>query len=784
MCSAVTRRDERRGERDIDAAGEGALRVLLESARQITPVVIDLGSQAPRLDGFVHSVERGVSPRLIVSPVAGAAIPAQARWSAAVTSTDSANPFRISGTQLVGLTPVSVALMLRGAFFTLALPRRAGRIRRAAGDPLVLIAAGLSAASNVIPIIDLGATACIVDSTFPLDPGLRLDSVQIVNDRRVLRHASAQVIEMIPWLSFQGERRFLCRLALTDQTRPQPYEQPDLLPAELMKPVLGAAVALGVEANMEFARGAATVEFSEIDTAALRFHATDLLVVPESRIVRISFDLFEVHYEGTVRLISSDAGEVRTSLPHVMRRYRNRHEARVSTSKRDLEVHFSFPTTGQRCARQVVDLSKGGLCFVADPHADVLWKDLPLDGGVLRWDSQSLRVGVIRVAGVETQGKHKLRCHVSFSTPIHGSRFTELLAAHRYPELEVHRGDGFERMLTAFREGGLLGPHMERNLQPEHLDRVAAGWERVHRGAVNDVRTLLHRENSEVLATVSGIRAWERTWIGQHMVALPRRRWKSPGTLHMSFIDHVVGRSDCSHMVVFVRVGNTGTSAFFDRFLSLTGSPEAGAKCKIALWSHRGTGLVDKDVVTRPLRSVDEAMLCHAARREYGPIVAAALAYLPGQVHIPRTRAAFAKGGVVRQRSVRLLGPRGRPHFALCKESAELGFSLTFLLNATWLLPVHPPAGLAGGEAGWGQAVAAALAGAETLPSGEKLVVTPGAAPVAILRELGLTLEAEAEIYAYNRTGLLRWFYYLHETYGFRGLRDLMDDETRKAASP
>lgn len=254
------------------------------------------------------------------------------------------------------------------------------------------------------------------------------------------------------------------------------------------------------------------------------------------------------------------------------------------------------------------------------------------------------------------------------------------------------------------------------------------------------------------------------------MVALPGRQWREPAALHASFVEHVLGRADCRAMVVLVRVGNDGATAFFQRFLELDGTGEVGARARVAVWSlARGAHRVrseERGAAVRALRASDEAVVARGAERAFGSIPAAALSYLPGELTLPRTRRAFADVGLLRERRIDVVSQRGRVLAAVVDERSSPGVNLTFLLNATWLVPVHDDLGEDG--LALRLALRTALAHPAQTATGERFLVTPETVAREPVERAGYRLEAHADIFAYNRAGLLRWYHYVHRSYGER----------------
>ena len=114
--------------------------------------------------------------------------------------------------------------------------------------------------------------------------------------------------------------------------------------------------------------------------------------------------------------------------------------------------------------------------------------------------------------------------------------------------------------------------------------------------------------------------------------------------------------------------------------------------------------------------------------------------------------------------SVNLITDRGTPLLALLEERASPGLNLTWLLNCGWVLPladeIRPDA--------LHRAAAELACGPTDATTGDRFILIPEGMDSAPMAEAGFQHEAGVDLYAYNRTGLHRWYYFLREHYGKR----------------
>jgi hypothetical protein len=236
----------------------------------------------------------------------------------------------------------------------------------------------------------------------------------------------------------------------------------------------------------------------------------------------------------------------------------------------------------------------------------------------------------------------------------------------------------------------------------------------------------------------------------------------------------VLPRPDGHFLLFFVKADNRRMNSFYERFFTSAGTSEAVKRATVELWSRAGElaeapGPVEGGFRIRLCKSGDELLVSRAARRALGELAAAALSMLPGEIELPDTAARFAKAGLQRSRSCRLLVSRGQPLYAIIEERTPPGLNLTWMLNANWLLPIHPdldPNGLAI-EA----AVRHVVQSPAQSPVGDRFVIVPEGLFGPPLQAAGFNKLAAVYLYVLNRAGVHRYYYYTASRYGEVGAR-------------
>jgi hypothetical protein len=646
------------------------------------------------------------------------------------------------------------------------IPEGRTSARHVPRDPHVLVVphGGDELALYAMPVVDVSRDGCAVDSADGMPVGERIPEVELWGDRRLLRRATAEVLDSIPWRTPAGDCRFRLRLKLLPVDGVASKHADELSDPARIRAVMEVAALLGTSSTLLIPGGERVQgKLLEAKNAELKLSVDGgELDVPR---VELHLELFGVSYAMTTRVLRGPhEGAVSLAYPLVVRRRQRRYRFRAEVPA-DVSVLLSAynPVTGATVERRLRDLSFGGLSFALDPGEDVLWPGLTLERASLSSPRGNLSLGEVEIRSV--QDGEVCRAALRESSAVDSPKFVDLMAGLRYPHMGVGTGDDFDAMIRLYEEVGLFGEHMTRNLPPVR-DEARLTWQKLHRTDL--CRTLVQREDGHPVAAVSAVRAWEQAWVIQHMVAAPTRRHREPGLLHMAYLDYVLPRPDGRYMVVFVNTANHRITAFLKRFFELTGTPEAISQRDVDLWVLRAgqtiqSPLPSSDLRIRPMRVSDEIVVQRAAERLFGRLGAAALSLREGELQIPETEQTFARDEVRRTRRIDIVTHRGLPLLALVEEQADPGFNLTWLVNATWVLPIH--------DAGLGRDALTAAAhhiatDAEAVGIGDRFLMIPSEMGASTLSECGFDHEAGVAINTYNRAGLHRWYYFVRERYG------------------
>lgn len=741
---------------------------LRAAAAELLPVVVEVGPERRRLCSFVEAV---LDHELVLSPIASQALPDECAWLR-ITPAAGTEHWCISARSFARDAPQRTRVELAGA--KLESPAALSEVSGTATDLLALVVpGGLSGSdSYVFPIQRIGAHQCEIRTSVPIAAGKRLPFVEIVGDRRLLRRASAEVLETLPWVLANGTTTFGCRLGLADTDEDEPARLHDLVtdPSEVRR-ILSLAAAMHASGWYEApgrGRGALLVRDLQKDRA--RF---ELVHEPSGALelgsVRIGLELFAAQYELDVRPVAAHGRELITALPLILRRrLQARRDQRVSVvAPQRVEVEFRHPVTGVSELHEVTEVSFFGLTFSCNSAADALWPGLPLETADLIFEGQRIALGDLVVEDVRhekaTQG---MSCAVTIpsSAIADDPAMIALLANLGHPEVRVHTGEDFEGLHETYVQAGLFGPHMHRNLAPM-LEQTRRVWQVLHKRAGDVVRTFVHGPEGAPNAAVTVMRAWEHAFVLQHFVDASPELGGATGRLQAAYLDYVLPRPDGRYLVFFVKTDNHVMNAYLRRFFASTGTPDAVSRSTVELWIRPGDAAVtggDRDVPPfaslRACEPGDETLLARAAQRAFGSYAAAALSMHPGELYIPDTERRFARAGLERSRTCRVATCDGERAYAVIEERTTPGVNLTWMLNASWILPLHADADRDGA------ALDAVLAGVVAAPSqastGERFLNVPEGLDPERLSAWGFDKEATLYLYVVTRAGLHRLFHY------------------------
>jgi hypothetical protein len=743
-----------------------------QAVATLAPAVVEVGTDPVQLHSFFDRVETAENGRfLLLAPIAAGALPKREHGPVSIHCDQAAAAWTLIARSIVPIANDVARVDLKSARVVSKSTRVSPITRQHKHLSLVTPVAARSAAgddSTVFPIVDLDHDSCVVDVSTPFELGQLLPIVEIVGDRSVLRRCAATVFEIVAWYTPSGARRFRCVLRLAPAAA-----QPSALLEKVDDPVrvrrvLEFAAMSGVQGWFETThgqRGEARFVVAQRDSLELVLYPPREPAGP--RFIKLGFSLFACDYELNVRVLQESESHVLTALPlHVLRGRSFRQEHRQARSPDDLRVSFRNPVTGRSSEHPVVEFSQHKLACELASDEELLWEGLPLDEAHLVGAERDIRLGEVRVASIAPPGRGR---RVELTIPSTHTREALSSLAHSavHTEVSPHDGENFRNMLGIYKQAGLFAPHMRDNLDPV-VTQAKRVWHAIHQGNSDLIQTFVHGPADAPDGAGSFLRAWEHGWVAQHVVNVSQQFNNAAGHVMTALLDFVQRRPDGQHLVFFVKSDNRQMNAFQERFLATSGTSEAAERRTIQFWQHRGTRSrpeFESECRVRRMRRTDEPLVAHAAERVFGEHGSAALSFVPGEFHIPDTMRRYARYGVTRKRVASLVAaPRTPPMWAIVEEITSQGVNFTWMLNASWLFPVH--GALDVDHRGLKAALAHILRQPHQTPTGDIFVNTAGDVDPSVLEGAGFEKLADIYMYTFNRTGINRCFYYVSDRYG------------------
>jgi hypothetical protein len=130
----------------------------------------------------------------------------------------------------------------------------------------------------------------------------------------------------------------------------------------------------------------------------------------------------------------------------------------------------------------------------------------------------------------------------------------------------------FDELLPFFRRAGFMPPEKERVLAP-FLPDVRETFDRAARGPEPLLGARVLREGADVVGYVSCVRSYERTWMFQHLAALPGRR--GGPRLSQGIVEYLLGVEDCDYFKMWFYTKNPFPSRAYGEFARSIEGPDS-----------------------------------------------------------------------------------------------------------------------------------------------------------------------------------------------------------------
>jgi hypothetical protein len=623
------------------------------------------------------------------------------------------------------------------------------------------------------PILDIGVRGLRVESGTPIALGTVLGDLIVLFRREVLRSGEGVVTSCSPALYPHGRLVYECGVRFRsvgqrriDMPASDRLEIDDIV---RVRAILWALcdleyeVAISGPTGMVKGRMLQQTALDRSRVPALRCRVKDADRLPiRSGAVTVECSLFGSGYRFYAR-IADRKGDILTLSPSPkLREWHRRGEERTPFSPQNgAIVSYRHPLTGARRAHPLLDLSSHGFSFPAGTTDDEeLWAGLPLKEVRIKLGDLSFKAAGVAIRAVSPR---RVSVEMHAFPNREADLIRERLIEHGPDPILFHDGVEFERLVDFHRSMNLLEPDMEANLLAS-FEEASRSWRLAHNRRVGLMRTAIVPWRGGIGASLTSVRAYERTWLFQHNAVAPGGVPAGAGQLHGILMRLAAHRSDGEYIAGLIDASATAMHALATSFFQQSAPAHSGATRLVLYAAPAASEEARAEPSVRRLRGRDELLVEHVGARQLDPVCARALGLRSGEIELPRTRAAYAKLGIERTRQAFGAFADDRCAAILLRETASPGLCLSGLLSAAFLLPVLPAADPDGSK----RRALALLARSTRLPGDppKRFLLLPQGEDDRPVLAAGFGAIGQCTFFALHRIGILDYQRYVADRYG------------------
>jgi hypothetical protein len=621
------------------------------------------------------------------------------------------------------------------------------------------------------PILDIGVRGLRVETSAPLGLGTVLGDLIVLFRREVLRSGEGVVTSCSPALYPDGRLVYECGVRYRSASAPR-LERPSSDRLEIddlprVRAILWALCDLEYEVTLSGPTGVVKghmLQQKAVDRGRvpeLRCQVNDADRLPlRSGAVTVECSLFGSGYRFYARL-TERRGDVLTLSPSPkLREWQRRGEERTPFGRESgAIVSFRHSLTGARRAHPLVDLSSHGFSFPPGASDEELWPGLPLKDVRIHLGGLAFKPPEVAIRSVSSS---RVSAEMRDLPDRQADLLREQIIEHGPEPIRFHDGRSFDDLVAFHRSMNLLEPDMEANLVASQ-DEARRTWAVAHDRSAGLMRTAIVPWRGGIGATLTSVRAYERTWMFQHNAVASGQVPAGAGQLHGILMRLAAHRRDGEYIAGAIDASARAMHGLVTSFFTQSAPAHRGAT-RLVLYAAPAAPAPPEDPEVRRLRGRDEALVEHVGARQLDPVCARALGLRAGEIELPKTRAAYAKLGIERTRDAYGAFSGDRCVGVLLRETASTGLCLSGLLSASFLLPVLPDADPDGSK----RAALCRLARAARVPGDppKRFLFLPLGADDAPLRTAGFGPIGECTFFALHRLGILEYQRYVADKYG------------------
>jgi hypothetical protein len=744
------------------------VRFLRRLGRLVTPASLRIGSKEARRRTFLVGATRhadGLS--LTLGPVPGCPT---GRARGVLDFSDGGQNYWVAGT-VTPDTDGGAELILESG--PTRRPNRSMRLSPAADVAFAICIVEVDEGGRqCVPVLDIGVRGMRVETSMPLAVGTVLADLVVIFRREVLRSGEGVVTSCSPALYPDGRRVYECGVRYRSTGRRR-IDTPVSERAEIddlprVRAILWALCDLEYEVTVSGPTGTFKgrmlpqrgSERGRVPELRCRVDDADRLPVRSGAVI-VECSLFGSGYRFYARVTDRRADVVTLSPSPKLREWHRRAEERTALGPESgALVSYRHALTGARRAHPLVDLSSHGFSFPPGASDEELWAGLPLKDVRIHLGERAFRAPAVAIRSVSPS---RVSAEMRALPDRDADLMREQLIEHGRDPIRFHDGRGFDELVAFHRSMNLLEPQMEANLA-KTIDETRRTWRLAHDRSAGLMRTAIVPWRAGIGATLTSVRAYERTWVFQHSAVASSTVPAGAGQLHGILMRLAAHRRDGEYIAGAIDVGARTMHGLVSSFFSQSAPAHRGAM-RLTLFAAPAAPPRPLDpAVVRRLRGREESLVENVGARHLDPVCARALSLRAGEIELPQTRAAYAKLGMERGRDAHGAFSGDQCVAVLLRETASPGLCLSGLMSAAFLFPVLPGADPDGTK----QLALCDLARASTLPGDPPhrfLFVTTNSNHGPVLAA-GWRPIGECTYFALHRLGIVEYQRYIADKYG------------------
>ncbi len=407
--------------------------------------------------------------------------------------------------------------------------------------------------------------------------------------------------------------------------------------------------------------------------------------------------VYQFHGEGYYLnsiVISHSTRKLALKIPRSLNPLKRRSTLRYVPPENDLlMLRFVHPLIGGNpLERRVVDLTPGGLSLAVLYPQDLLVRNMLIPQATLVIPGEGeLAVSVqVKYIGLALDAKMRgcFKCGLSFvNLPADKADYlVSYLLRKCYPHIKDAKGERFETIWDLFTEAGFIYEEKRRFLAPV----IAEIRDTFHKLLEPDIRfykKIILKEDNKYYGTVSGIWAYEHTWIIQQLAAIRHPHRIVSRDIVLAIADFCSKHPDVGYQIIYWRPDNSWSDKVFGKYARLVVEKRdlSSLICydywiKMPMGDEAGVNL-PPGVIIKPLAEIERPLIesYFVSHGEF--VILQAYSLLRDEIALPNLRRMYQQKGLKRERQIYIaLSGRRFLGFVLIEDSS-MGTNLSGLVN-------------------------------------------------------------------------------------------------------